>query len=363
MNKTTRRRSDRKTRIAFILPYLAGGGAERVITNVIASLPRKQYQPMLILAVSGEDKLHGRVAADVTIVRIEARRLLSAVPAIIRVLWRERPEIVVSTLDHLNAVIGLSRPFWPIKSSYIMRLTDFGSLDSKRTTILLRLATKFAKKVVCQSDAMKDQFRSALHLPDHKMVVINNPVAIREIQAAATGPSPMMAGAGRRLVAAGRLVPAKGFDLLLNAMRWLPDDVGVTVLGDGSDKENLNEQAAELGLGSRVHFAGFIDDPYPYYRSADIFVLSSRREGFPNVILEAIACGTPVVATPVPGVAELVERYDAGVISNDFTDRNLAAAILRVLETPRRLPPSMLSQFDLSVVNKAWNELLKSVIA
>jgi glycosyltransferase involved in cell wall biosynthesis len=154
--------------------------------------------------------------------------------------------------------------------------------------------------------------------------------------AAAAAAGPAIAPRGRpALISAGRLMPQKGFDLLLDALaqvRVEHPDVHLTILGEGPDRAALEAQARALGIAEHVTFAGFCDEPLPQIRAADLFVLASRYEGFPNAALEALACGTPIVLTDCPGAsAEMVVPGVNGQLARSIDAASVASAITAAL--------------------------------
>ena len=111
------------------------------------------------------------------------------------------------------------------------------------------------------------------------------------------------------LLVAGRLNKVKGFDLLLDVLNKLDANYHLTILGQGSEEKTLKEIAVKLNIVEKLSFLGFQSNPYKYMKQADIFILSSRYEGFPNVLLEANICGTPVIAFNCPGgTAEIIKN-------------------------------------------------------
>jgi glycosyltransferase involved in cell wall biosynthesis len=131
----------------------------------------------------------------------------------------------------------------------------------------------------------------------------------------------------------GRLSLEKGFDLLLRAARQLVErglDVGIVLAGEGSEKANLKRLAAELDLGERVKLLGYRGDPRPIFEAMDAFALSSLREGLPNVVLEALAMETPVVATRIAGVPRLIVDGATGLLVQPGCTEELARAIERM---------------------------------
>ena len=139
------------------------------------------------------------------------------------------------------------------------------------------------------------------------------------------------------LLSVGSLIERKGHHITLEALRKLPDAV-LLLAGEGPLSEELRSQAQEIGVGSRVYFLGPIphDDLPRYYSAADVSVLASSREGMPNVVLEALACGTPVVACDAEGVSELITENVAGRVVAVRDAETIAARISEVLTSPPR---------------------------
>lgn len=139
--------------------------------------------------------------------------------------------------------------------------------------------------------------------------------------------------AGPALLSVGNLIPLKGHDLVIRALERLPGST-LTIVGEGPQRASLARLAEELGLGSRVRFTGNVDQAElsGLYNASDVTVLASESEGLPNVVLESLACGTPVVATNVGGVGEVLRHPDAGRMTDDRSAPALAAAVNAVLD-------------------------------
>jgi glycosyltransferase involved in cell wall biosynthesis len=151
----------------------------------------------------------------------------------------------------------------------------------------------------------------------------------------------------------GRLVKAKGFDLLIEALGLIANpSLFLTLLGEGPLLEELRDQAKARGLGKQIRFVGFQKNPYAFIARADAFVLSSRYEGFPNVILEALACGTPVIATPaVGGTKEILEGLDGCLIAKSVSAEGLAEALSSFVYG-KRLSSDVIEQYAIGrIVN------------
>jgi glycosyltransferase involved in cell wall biosynthesis len=170
-----------------------------------------------------------------------------------------------------------------------------------------------ADAIICQSRFMQQDLQQGLHLDPGKLVTIFNPVDFERIGRLAAEENPLEGqGPGPHIVGVGQLAKKKGFDRLIRALPALlkrEPSAELWLLGEGEEREVLERQARELGLGERVHLVGGMDNPYAWMRNADLFVLSSRHEGTPNVLLEAIACEAPTVVLDHPGgTREVMQR-------------------------------------------------------
>jgi len=311
-----------RKKIIFLLPSLRGGGAERVAVTLLQHLDRGRFEPHLAL-VEAVGPCLTDVPQDVPVHDLKAGRARYAMPAIIRLAWKLRPQVVLSTLGHLNLVVILARPFLPravkllvCEATIVSTCLAMQEGHARVWTWLYRHFYKFADKIICVSDSVLIDLVQNFAVPREKTVRIYNPVDVQRIKRLAdSAPSPYQAP-GPHLVAAGRLSNEKGFDLLLDAMalvRQTFPSAQLTVLGDGPLEAGLKAQRDRLGLREAVHFAGFQPNPFPYFKHADLFVLGSRYEGLGNVVLEALALGVPVVATDCPGGPREIAEGIAGV--------------------------------------------------
>jgi len=364
---TTRRR------VLFLIPSLGGGGAERVIVTLLRYLDQSQFQLALAVVDSREAAYRADVPPDVELIDLQCTRVRYALFKIMRLIWRSRPDVVLATLGHLNLALAMLRPLLPNGVRYIGRETCIVSENLRRYTrprlwgwAYRRFYPRF-DVVVCQSVYMRDDLIGHFAFSPSKTVVIHNPVDIERIRRLAAEvisaddePSALHSDTGPHVVGAGRLSHEKGFDLLVEALA-LCDDRGprLTLLGEGPLRAALEELARQRGVADRVRFAGFQKNPYPFFVQADAFVLSSRYEGFPNVVLEALACGTSVIATPAPGgVAEIAEIAGGVLLASAVDAESLSVAIIRFFAEKTRARRITLTAFHVDKIVEQYQSLL-----
>ncbi|MBA3538039.1 MAG: glycosyltransferase [Deltaproteobacteria bacterium] len=300
-------------KILFAIPELDRGGPDRVMFEVLSALDRTRFAPALVVSEPTGYYL-SRLPGDVTVEVLGGGRGLRdryPVLAALRVIRRLKPDVVFAT-QRMILTLGVASLAFPRATRLIVRqandvTADFAALIEQsmvkhRLSRMVSLASfRRADAIVCQSTAMQNDLGKLLGQRS-KLHVISNPIDVDVVSRVGAPHSPLP---GRpALVSVGRLSAQKGFDLLLPAIaeaRTRHPDLHLTILGDGPDRAALEALSRQLGLERSVTFAGFVADPLASVRAADLFVLASRYEGFPNAALEALACGTPIVLTDCPG--------------------------------------------------------------
>ncbi|MBZ5523434.1 MAG: glycosyltransferase [Acidobacteriia bacterium] len=360
-----------RRKVLFLIPSLAGGGAERVFSILLCHLDRSRFEPHLAIL-----QAHGAymrdIPPDVAVHNLNVSRVRYALPRIVRLVWKIRPQSLISTLGHLNLALSVATPFLPSGTRLLVREAAIASaalLDESAhpqfSIWLYRHLYRRADAVICLSDSMKNDMIVNFSLPPEKLVRIYNPVDIRRVRAASEIGKNPFCGPGPNLVAAGRLTREKGFDVLLDAMPAVLErfpKAQLTILGEGPLRADLMKQAQELGLNEVVTFPGFQPNPWVYLKHADLFVLSSRYEGLPNVILEALALGTPLVVTDCPGaIREIQDCDESMVVVPPENSVALAEGIIAACSRPSRSQmvksQLSLSKFDLNRIVGEYSAL------
>lgn len=301
--------------ILYILPDLNQGGAERVITTLCNELDRSKFCPKLVL-FKKEGYYLNHLKDDVEIIELNVSRIRYSIFKIVPLIRKLKPDIVFTGWGEISAFLAPIISFFP-KTKFITRETNVVSEHVKRKEILFfyRFYNNF-QQIIAQSDDMKNDLVKNFQISENKIIKINNPVDFDLINRLKNQETNIGFDTSyKNIVAIGNLSPRKGFDLLLNVMNELKDEkIYLTILGDGAFKEELYHQKEQLKL-ENVTFKGNVPNPFIYLKEADLFILSSRYEGFPNVLLEAGACGTFSLANNAPGgINEIVQSGVNGEI-------------------------------------------------
>jgi glycosyltransferase involved in cell wall biosynthesis len=358
--------------VLFVVPTLKGGGAERVIVTLLRHLDPKRFRMVLAVVDARDAVYRGDVPEGVEFVDLGCARMRHAPWKVLRLVWRVRPDLVFSTLAHLNLTLAALRPVMPRRTAFIGREGTIVSENLKgfeyRSLWLAGYRAFYPRfdAVVCQSRYMQKDLVENHGVPLEKTVVINNPVDLERVsRALPTTRRPRRAVDGPlRLVAAGRFTQEKGYDLLIDALALLRDlDVSLCILGDGPLVPDVKQRAAEAGLADALTLVGFQANPFRFFAEADAFVLSSRYEGFPNVVLEALACGIGVIATPaIGGTPEILEGMAGCELAGEVSAPALAAAIRAWASRPfEGIAPTALDRYRSGEIAEQYSELFERV--
>ena len=308
------------TRIALYLPSLRGGGAERVMVTLANGFAQRGYTVDLVLA-SAEGPYLEDVAANVRLVDLDTRRVSRSLPRLVRYLRRERPAALLSAMGHANVIAVLARWLAHVptrvivseRSNFSASRANAKSLGARLTGSLMAWAYPRADGVVAISCGVADDLARSIGLSRSSIDVVYNPVVTDDLHAKSLLSSEhpwLKPGEPPVILGVGRLTAAKDFSTLLLAFARLRQErmVRLLILGEGELRPQLTALVAELGLQAEVDLPGFSRDPLPIMKHASLFVFSSAWEGFGNVLVEAMACGTRVVSTDCPsGPAEILE--------------------------------------------------------
>lgn len=359
--------------VMFVLAGLGAGGAERVVALVSAEMIRRGERVCVVSFDSPEDPVYHAFAPGVELVRlgipaggssffrgmVASWRRMRALRAAIR---QRRPGAVISFLTKINVITGMAARGCGIP----VFLSERNNPDRQRAHPLWALAWKWAARraeaVVLQTEAIR-----ALYPVDiaRRAQVVPNPVETLAVE--------RVAHDRPQLTAVGRLTGQKGFDLLIAAFAQIAPEFpewDLTIWGEGPDRLKLQQQISDSGFANRIFLPGNSATPGGWIASADAFVLSSRFEGFPNVLIEAMHAGLPVVSFRCDfGPDEIVSDGIDGILVERESVPALVQA-LRVILSDKQLRESLgraafasAARFDLPEIVSKWETIVKNAFA
>ncbi len=335
--------------ILFYTSSLGGGGAEKHIQRIADAIQDKGHRVTVAVARQGgayESDLSNTVNQIVLSdgwVNSSTWRLVRSVRPLRRYIVDQCPDVVCSVMDHVNvrlirAIHPLENPPPAVLSVQNNLKMCYGERASWRERILLwRMKRTYPKadQIVSLSQGVARQLvEMELVGPDQVSVIHNAGVDDEVYEAKNVALHTERSSSMSLLVACGRLIPQKGYSYLLDAFQHVRDriEAELWILGEGEQKESIEDQIKDLDLGSDVSLLGFRENPFKFMAAADVFVLSSLWEGFGNVIVEAMACGTPVVSTDCPhGPGEIITHEENGLLVEPGNAEALSEALLRLL--------------------------------
>jgi glycosyltransferase involved in cell wall biosynthesis len=270
--------------------------------------------------------------------------------ALRRYVLDRQPDAVLSFLNYPNVVLLLTALLCRRRSRFIVSVRNTISVAAannrsrwiRAVPRLMRRLFPAADGVVAPSTGVADDIVRITGLPRERIGIVYNPVFRPEIidLAQATADHPWFRdGALPVILGVGKLKPQKDFPTLIRAFAQVVAErpARLVILGEGTERDGLLDLARSLGIGDAVDLPGFVQNPYPFYRMAALFVLSSRWEGLPNVLIEAMACGCPVVSTDCPsGPREILAEGALGPVVPVGDVEALADAMIQALSGPRR---------------------------
>ncbi len=355
-------------KVVFALPDLAGGGAQSVMLNLAGALDQELFQTELLIA--GRDMTFGdRVPEWITVESGGFAQLRNGLPWLVKKIRSRRPDVVVSVMGYLNLSLLALRRFLPRHTRLVVR--EANSLDATLRELpkLMRNLDPYrrlypkADAIIAPTTIIADQIRSAAPGATRCVYIIQNPVDQKNVRTRAAMPQ-RIEGDGLRLVAAGRLTHQKGFDRLLEMASRLPKSSRIEVFGEGAERVSLQDRAQALALNEQVTFRGFTHDLASWIAGADAFLLPSRWEGLPNVVLESLAVGTPAVISDEAAADDLVRNAKPSSVTSVTVGDAFLKAIEKLtpmVSTPSSPRTSLLPGcYHADHVAALWSELLSS---
>lgn len=363
----------RTKRIALFTTMLGCGGAEKVMLYLAEGFLARGYMVDVVLVRPGGEFFE-RIQAGAAVAVLNCRKPLDALIPLTKYLRRVRPYILISTLSHVNWVACLAAYLARSDTRCLITEANTPSVElresNKMNRMLLPLMLKLmanSATVVAMSKGAGVDLAQTIGWPLDKVHAIYNPVINPEewVQLCKEpAPHPWFSPKDQTVViSVGRLHRQKGFDILLQAFSQLLEklDARLLILGEGPDRCSIEALRNELKLTGVVDLPGYVPNPAAYIARSDLYVLSSRWEGLGNVLIEAMACGVPLVATDCPnGPREILDGGRFGKLVPPDDPGALAFAMEEALSNPQPAnpPQEWLQQFTVEYALDRYLEVM-----
>lgn len=365
--------------ISLLIPSLHGGGAERMFVRMATHFADLGHRVELVLMNVVKMEYRDELSSRVRIVDLQTPRLWTSLPAFRHYMIREKPDVVISAMPLANGIAAWAKRLTGSASQVILTERNaislaFGDLDVPRYRPLMwaiRRSYRFADALVGVSLGVAERLQTVPGVSQDRVHVIYNPAWRPDMEGLAREPVPhpwLMQRDLPVIIAIGRLEAQKDFPTLLRAFAKVRKkrEARLVLLGEGSLRRSLEALARELGVADDLSMPGFKTNPFAHLARADLFVLSSAHEGFGNVLVEAMASGTPVVSTDCPsGPAEILDGGRYGPLVPVGDANALAIAIEQELDnpTPAELLKARASKFSVEASANAYLKLAEDLCA
>ncbi len=372
-------------KLFIVIPSLAAGGAERVVLNIANNIDRSKFSKIKLILFEKAGIFLNDLSDDIEVIAIKRQYHKYGLQWLIvlqlaRLIRIEKPDVIISFMWYPNLITIISKLLSKYKGRLILSeraslYLSFGFVGNLLRRFAMRYLYSFSDVLVVNSKGLADQIKTKYPFLSNKLQVIYNPVDIGRLKELSKEEvlHPWFKESVPIIVGVGRLGPEKGFDYLIRAINILVDSgeqCRLILIGKGKEESLLKAIASELKISDRVFFAGLQRNPYKYMSRASVFVLSSLSEGFPNVLLEAMALGVPPIATRCQtGPEEIIKHGENGLLVPVADENALAEAIRELLRNDELREKIALSakkkaqEFDVKYIVKKYEDVLTGKIA
>lgn len=366
-----------KTKIMIFIYSLSGGGAERTIVNLINNLNKKKFEVVLVLGTTNNSDYIDLIDDKIKLIILNSKKLRYSLLKLRNCIIKEKPDILFSTINANNIIMLLARLLIFKNIPTIVRESN-NRTQSGSVTLLNKLITNLlynyvASKVIALSKGVKEDLVNNFFIKENKIQVIYNPVEVEKIKQLS---KQKLNGFNKNnneklIISVGRLVEQKDYPTLIKAFSILEKKVSsrLIILGKGPLEKKLKKICKDYGLEEKVQFVGFKNNPYKFMRAADLFVLSSKWEGFGHVIVESMAVGTPVISTDCKsGPSEIIGKNEYGKLVSVGNAEELSKNIISLLENPTLLDfyskqgIKRANDFDAKTITEQYEKVFYSII-
>lgn len=359
-------------RILFILPRMVTGGVERVTLRLVEELQHRGHECAFALRRAYGEFLQ-EAQALCPVYELATNGLHQFVPNLSKLICKWQPTHIVTALADIGFLTYLAiqrsgkKVFWAhgVHGTHDLitaKPTIIGRFRFQLDKIFASIVYQKCNVIVAVSNGVQQDILNKFTCPKNKVITIYNPV-LDETQFIPKAEPIILKNHIPKIIALGRLTRQKGFDILIQAMQKVPQPWRLEIWGNGEEKQALQKMINKYGLQEYIFLQGNTDQPFDILRQSDLFVLSSRFEGLPTVLIEALCCQCNIVATDCPhGATEILENGRWGTLVENENSEALAQGIIQNLKEKHPIPSQKLlsraKAFTVRVATDKWEKIL-----
>ncbi|WP_430611584.1 glycosyltransferase [Enterococcus sp. DIV0876] len=304
-------------KILFVAPNLNAGGAEKVFVTIVNNLSEIGYNCEVIL-LKKEGKLLDRLSEDIVVHDVGNGNIIYKLFALKKLISEKSPDLVFSIIGHVNVMLAFLKFFFFRRLRFVARENAVHSvwfkqdinLKKKILLILYKILLKKLDLVIVQTEFMKTDVINMFRLKESQVVVISNPIDFEQIDYLKNQPLDneiLWDESKEHIIAVGRLEDVKDYPRMIQMMKKIPDNFVLDIFGIGKENKNLKTLIYEINVEDKVFLHGYNRNVYKYMTNSEFLIITSKRESFPNVVIEANACSIPALSLNIPGgISEVI---------------------------------------------------------
>lgn len=329
-----------KKKILIYMQNLVGGGAERTVVNIINNIDKSKFDIVLVIKSEEQNDYLYLLDKTIKIIYLYSTTRMHTIAKLSKVIRNEKPTLLFSTINMNNIILMLSKLLSFKRIPIVLREANNRSQSgtvTMKNKIVTSILYNMSDIIISLSKGVAEDLKTNFKIRDRKIHIIYNPVDLQKINDLKEEKITDVDfnNDEKIIISVGKLGEQKDYPTLLNAFKIVAESIKakLLILGKGAEENHLRELTKKMGISEKVLFLGFKDNPYKYMKRADVFVLSSKWEGFGHVIVEAMAVGTPIIATDCnSGPAEIIGNNEYGLLVPVGDFEAIANKIFYVLE-------------------------------